>query len=1361
MPWLVLPWTVEGRLRRAESALRKGRHEKAAPLLNRVWPALEEKRRRQAANTNAERRALAALVYVARHGGQSESALTYCRTGRALKLDEPLFYEMPCQLFEPRGGPLSDKQLDDLVAWASWQNASAAAPFHDRVEAVLRKALWPGRQRKHAEALLSRLAPSKLRWHWPHLYRAELARLARQWPMVSDHLEKATLTAPTAGERTRLEWHRVHSLVLAEKLPSASVLLDRLQPDVSTLPREACELMARVAAGSGAVDRCGAVVIERLRVDSNHAAMITLLEDGCSRTGRWHVARPFVERIVAAAGIGALDAALQLQCAIALHTKDEQLAVDAARRILAQVANDVSSLPHLRGYAATMLAAGERLDTEAATALLQGACTPADEAMVRTAWLWARVNDGAPATTSSVVAPGKPEKHAGKAWRSLAALSLARWLLRERSIEQMVKAIEQIGPQLTKRDWLLRAGTIAALEAGNLTAATTLARMTQDADVGEAGGARAVLAACAAWQDRGDVDEAAAQSLLWLGIAIDLGVKLSPALAVWHAALERIDDVATGPLDVQLPPAALVPDSMQALRTYLAWTVEGRVSQPSLERLVGAPEAGPIGDWARRALAAAHVTGGRWQQAAELLDVRPAVGSAVLESLGAAEATVWTHRCRERLAAGEWSDAFAAVLRCVELESRVEMPTLGLAVAVLDAACADTPVYADLRRRFEVASDSWHADDTTLAAVDSQSLVRHGAWGLASRSLITQLRFAGPSHSRLHAYALVTAARVATSRAGSAEERTLALCEAQGAWAVVLNDPSALARFAAARHRCYGHGTTIPDVGHLRQLLADGVNRHTARCATDGDDPARLQLMGELERRGLELVAQGGGMRSHADAPLMICGPFLTRALGMTAAVRGLLTEPRAATRAQTPVQQLLAELFSPDAASDSQQTKMPARQRELGWLFSPLGPASVLLSRQQYLDVDRELNRVSDSSTGRAADRVDPCLVALGDYVTGADARAWLAAEMRTLRTERYLRESRDIVAKVPVDIAAARDRWASALGLAADNRSRSEVAAAIGEIAVGRANDLFRTRSAEERRQDVTDRRASRPRREDALALLSAAWDQTKAPNVQGPLSKCLNAHAVALAEDGAIDEPVDLLLDALAVKPNTRLACNNLRHALLARLAKDIERAMPYAGNRVIATLDRLQQLNPNASVDDITSCVEDIRVQTMIPFYNRAHSAVQLQDWDTAVEGLIWAMQIAPSDADAHAMAIDVAVQLPGADGSPGDSPQLQRLFAAMPAAVRRKAQKLLRSGGGRSRAEATVLNGRAVQAAENSEFAEAMRLLSQARKLDPSSDVIRSNWQSVGGAWFAAALQASDTAELARALSVMNEFGNDD
>lgn len=132
------PFGVEGELRRGEKALLVGRLGKAALLFDRVWNKLASQRNKGRPNTSRERRALIGLMKSSVQAAELDQAVGYCRTGRALGLDEDVFYEFSCTHLFASGGTCLPEDINDLVEWACWPRARKSSVSLIEVESCLR-----------------------------------------------------------------------------------------------------------------------------------------------------------------------------------------------------------------------------------------------------------------------------------------------------------------------------------------------------------------------------------------------------------------------------------------------------------------------------------------------------------------------------------------------------------------------------------------------------------------------------------------------------------------------------------------------------------------------------------------------------------------------------------------------------------------------------------------------------------------------------------------------------------------------------------------------------------------------------------------------------------------------------------------------------------------------------------------------------------------------------------------------------------------------------------------------------------------------------------------------------------------------
>jgi tetratricopeptide (TPR) repeat protein len=285
-------------------------------------------------------------------------------------------------------------------------------------------------------------------------------------------------------------------------------------------------------------------------------------------------------------------------------------------------------------------------------------------------------------------------------------------------------------------------------------------------------------------------------------------------------------------------------------------------------------------------------------------------------------------------------------------------------------------------------------------------------------------------------------------------------------------------------------------------------------------------------------------------------------------------------------------------------------------------------------------------------SDKPSGCLGPIqGDLLSFAPAeqsRVWLERERKRIRVESHLEYSKEMVAHVPIDWSALEEQWKLAMAAGRDAGMESESRSLAGEIAVGRAEVLFAERTREQRLQDRSDPRGAAERSREALALLERAWEITHDDRVQASLAEHLNQRAVVVANKHRYDEAVDLLIRSLGVNPSGRLTAENLVQVVLAHAIRDLGGDTDEAGQYLLGRMRQIAGLDPKGKHAEVQKCAAQLADKGSTPFFNSSGSAAQEEDWDLAVDRMIWAMRIAPEDATVGqgAYALSVALKEKG-------------------------------------------------------------------------------------------------------------------
>ncbi len=470
-----------------------------------------------------------------------------------------------------------------------------------------------------------------------------------------------------------------------------------------------------------------------------------------------------------------------------------------------------------------------------------------------------------------------------------------------------------------------------------------------------------------------------------------------------------------------------------------------------------------------------------------------------------------------------------------------------------------------------------------------------------------------------------------------------------GAWAAFLETHRhTLGDFAIGRFRQYDHGQEVPPPKHTAHLVDECINRIVGRHgAAQAGAARRARLMWELEKAAVAVVARHGGLPDERGAA--VAGPLLAAALGIRGAHETLAVKLEgSAHTGRAPIDglQLLAALLGhelgdfagPPAGETAAQDAVELRR-----LFSPLGPAHVLMGQQRYGDARGELVLLGDDPQPGAASG-DPWMKLLWDQLAPDHANGWLPGELRQMLIECDLQASRQVVGHVPVDSELTRQTWQRALALGRKISQQQQVQDCIGEIAVGRARSLFSKRTKQQRLADDQDRRGNVERCNEGIALLELAWELTASRKLEGPLHEQFNQMGVQAWEKKEQDEALRLFLRALGVKPTSSVACKNYLTAVLARLQEGYEANRQAAGEHFIEDRRRLVEVDPNSQSKEIQECLATLNEKAPIPYFNQAHEALERGDLEETTELVIWCLRLNPDNTHVQGQARALAGRL---------------------------------------------------------------------------------------------------------------------
>jgi tetratricopeptide (TPR) repeat protein len=755
--------------------------------------------------------------------------------------------------------------------------------------------------------------------------------------------------------------------------------------------------------------------------------------------------------------------------------------------------------------------------------------------------------------------------------------------------------------------------------------------------------------------------------------------------------------------------------------------------------------------------------------AAQLLFLHGSLQPQQLERLSAGIPSQEWPRLRAGLAEHQAASAF----RRREYGRVVEIVVLALEAGLCLASSAiellfDTldelkplAAYDITLRRLHACTALWSQSPETCPAIPWMRAAEHGLLQVAECRLAHDLRQAEPNPDGLRALALVNLAL--SLSAGAARDRALAsraLIRALGAIAAVMGQDEALGRFVAARLECYGAGTSTTSVGRFSEIVDDWVRSYIDQQAESvGTEAGELRLLWSLESHAAQLVSQEARQQPRPAAP--IAGPLFGASMGWQdqclEVVRNL--ERASAGSSQDDFLELLFAMLSSGRA----QSKPPETSRmELRQLFSPLAPATILLSQGRIGPALASIRRCLRQSNGRGENGAEPTRIdtLLSSYVKSAEDRTWVAKTALDLMTRCWLESARQEVSRVPIDFEAVTGSWRVALAEAEGLGCAEPVKRGLAEVCIGRSLALETKRSRRVRLADETDKRANQDRLDEALALLRLGWDLTGDASVQATFTRLLNTIGVTLAEEHhRLEEAIELLFEALSVNPRARLVTSNLLQVALAAARELVDEDAERAAQLLIGIRERTRAAGLES--EEVERLLAGISADGSTPFYNRSAAAMEAEDWTSATYQMLLAARVGPDDSDVQLGLIGLESRLRAAAAA-GDETAvvcLERIRKSPHGVLTGLAQliSLMQLGASpRVTNRAAELNQRGVRFANEGNFEKAAECLREARRLDPDDQTVAMNVRNVAQAWFTTATGRGDRCEAMRAIQWLSE-----
>jgi hypothetical protein len=1129
-----------------------------------------------------------------------------------------LAYEFPCTRALGATDTLSTESIADLIAWVRWPGARTSRLPARRVEALLRRSLRPVQHRSpdELESLLALLEGSAFPWVWPHLYRAELARIRRDWVQAAAQLGRAADSQPSAGPRARLLWYRAHCLSAAGAADEASRALQAARR--AGEPGTPADWALILREERGDADRAHPLAIEALRRFPQDAELVCHVERLSRLTGQWRTVPALAAGVLSEASDDGLRAlAQQLECAAALHLRDVALAEAAAGRVTALSARLPEAQSHLRAFAATVLASRAALDTPAARALLvAGRSRPSDRRVQLACWwstLDGHLRDQALVKPSSLSVDGAH-------WNMLRQLAQARRSIEDGALDQLGVLIEESSLDVRQRLWLCRAGLEAARQVDVPAGASRLAVLSGDETLREHATAWLRWRWARAWNaGRARPRHAAREALVAFDALASLGAL--PQDTISWAVLRLIAGERGAQSGDQLGPAPEAPAGpLAALQVYVQWASGVSTDRVRVDEALRCDAGAPLHEWLHACAVADCVATGEFAEAARRLALDDHSPAAVLRAVRAPDHLVAWHEAWLAFRGGQFARSLDLCLHAGGLQAGQLRPGLVLlALAARERASDACGPDEDSGERLRAWSPRWSDDAAEWSELPWTACARAGLHQLTRQLLRRRLAAAGESRPQtLHAYALSALAQAReAAQAGDARAATRSLHAAVGAWAAVLEMDDALDCYVQARQDAYGIASAA-----ARARRGEILGRAVSDIVKPGTTEEHLTLLWDLEVRAIRAVAACGGI-VHEPGARISAGPLLVRDLGLGAGVRALVVDAgrRAPADGGKVGLRALARLLGLDLALPPDDADQRVEQaREVRRCFSPVAPAVVLLAERQFDAAAAQLESALAWDT-------DAPFGFLLDFIGSEDDRRWLEAERAQLLIECHLQKSRDLAGRVPAPVDLVCGAWRAAIR-AAPRGSEDEARRLAGEVAIGRFKALLPARTKEQRREDEFDQRPTRQRRAEGLDLLRGAWAVTQAPNVQGPLAEHLNILAVALNDKGKHAAAADTLFEALTVKRNFSRATGNLAALTLNRAADSVDSDPGAAGEIVTSCLQRLAALDPDQSVQEIQECMKQVRAKAVEMLLHTAMAALAEDDWARATDFVAWYQQIQP-------------------------------------------------------------------------------------------------------------------------------------
>lgn len=1326
MGWHIL-FGEKKRLYQAEKAQVQGRWLDAEVLFGNVWKKVKEGDKRPS-DFDLQDRALRGLVHCSIHDCRIVEALELCKIGRSLGLNSSIFFEFPCnERLADTVDSSWDDVAEDLVAWACWEGAKQGDRSAADVEARLRTLLQPkSNPSRDTKSFLERLVESEFRWTWCILFLAEDARLSQLWAEAARCLTCLTeldLAADLPSRETLL-WWKAHCLYLAGDHEAAFESIHDSNEPLKPISINHWLLYIRLISERGDDNRSIEVIARALRRFPSNNELWSQLELLGHRSRRWgetaDLIADFRENSPPAA------APIELLCKLAIEMRVLDSARTCADEICRMTRAGQQPSEHVLSFAAAVLCVEHTVGNARSLLEHSDLKSPTHQPCLLVVRLWDSLNSE---NTSNAVELARQvgvadiQEAMGREWNLLAWQLATRSLFLGARMNELLKwlrASERMNDDVVAMDrrWLATGAARAVAGDGDTLQAVSFAELSQSQNV-RAWCARQIVArSIDRWNERGhDLYVLISELIVHLDAARRLGYQFDPIQELWIAALVELNgDAVSGVERQQLPRANKLGDAdRHALWAYLEWARGDTEWLPMVPLLIATATNSPLNSWLTRTAAISLTSNGKWRVAADVLKLEQCVMSGVLLKLGASQREIARQQAWEAYEAGNFDECAVACLDHLEAtDGDLDADVSKLAmIALRQVQLASEREQLTIRLREALAAIA----KRKAATIDWRILAQVGLLKHAHNQIRRKLR-SGESYAvHVHALALIaTSSAWQQLRAGDTGDALESFLEALGAWASLLSNEQALASFAVHRFRCYQHGGAVPTPAEIQLAVENAVLEVIAGFAKALHRPVQeLRRVWDLDVESAKVIARHGGLPVGTNGQKITAGPVLARSLDLVDTVRQLIRsmpERRVERSLDLSTTNMLAALLGLDGAIPNKNgDEALADAARLKRLFSPLGPACVLMMRRQFGEARNALLRLSKKEMKEQDDETRSHLRILLKFIQTSDDRQWYNDQWKQMIIECDLQESREFVAQVPMEESRVREAWKRALKRAKNWDREDEVNGGIAEMAVGRGEILFRIRNKVERMGDSTDHRPNGQRREESIQLMNLAWQLTGSPTVQGPLAENLNLMSVEAFERDQKDRSFSYLMNSLEVKPNSRIACENLSNVVLERLSRGLDHSPDTAVTQFIGDMHRIEGLDTDGNVGEIQSCLKVLNEKGAIPFFNRSHEALQVEDYSTATEMMVSCININSAHETIREAASNLAHRLlSNADG--GDQ-ICKRLFESMVEELPREVH-------------ASVLNMQAVRIAARGRFSEAKTLLNRAARLDPTSSTIRTN-----------------------------------